>query len=335
MPEPNSTKSASVWARIVIVAYKSADHLQHCVDALRMQTKSDFEVIVVDNACPERCTDELYLPDERFTIVSSQQNQGFAGGSNFGAHGATTEWIITLNPDATPDPFWLEKLFEASERSPVFDVLSSTLVRADEKNLVDGFGDVLSIYGIAWRGGSGQRLDAMPNDDVEVFGACGAAACYRRVVFETFGGFDRDYFCYLEDVDLAFRFQTAGVRCLQVRDAIVSHVGSASSTSDLSFPLFQSHRNNLRLILRNAPLMLLPVMLFGFCAAQIYINLRNIQKPESRTRVSGLVASFKTVPSALASRKTARAFSKLNSLALFRRLALSPFDLRNQRLITF
>ncbi|MDJ0922032.1 MAG: glycosyltransferase family 2 protein [Henriciella sp.] len=326
--------SQGPWARIVVVAFRSGEHLQSCIDALAQQTMPCFEVVIVDNACPDRSTDSVQLPDPRFNIHVSRTNRGFSGGSNLGASGAETEWLVTLNPDAAPCPTWLAELKEASLRSPDFDVLSSTLIQSENTELLDGFGDVMSIYGMAWRGGYGQRLAELPTTDQPVFGACGAAACYRRRKFEEIGGFDESFFCYLEDIDLAFRFQSAGLKCLQVRQALVRHHGSASSSGDTWFPLFQTYKNSLRLILRNAPGPILPVMLLSFVLAQAYINLRNVHKPESRIRVSGLLSSFKTIPSAITSRKDARANSKRGTIAMLKCFASSPLALRNQKIFT-
>ena len=56
-----------------------------------------------------------------------------------------------------------------------------------------------------------------------------AAALYRRDAFLSLGGFDEDFFCYLEDVDLGFRLRLAGQPCRYVPQAIINHQGSAST----------------------------------------------------------------------------------------------------------
>ena len=54
----------------------------------------------------------------------------------------------------------------------------------------------------------------------EVFSPCAAAALYRRNVFLAVGGFDKAFFCYGEDVDLAFRLRLMGGRCMSVARAV-------------------------------------------------------------------------------------------------------------------
>jgi len=62
----------------------------------------------------------------------------------------------------------------------------------------------------------------------EVFGASAGVALYRRAMLEALGGFDERFFAYLEGVDLAWRAQIAGWRCVYVPSAWVRYLTSAS-----------------------------------------------------------------------------------------------------------
>jgi len=320
-PNPNHDQ---VWARVVIVAYLSGSHLQKCIDALASQTFTDFEVVIVNNQSPDRCVDSLVLPDARFATVDATSNLGFSGGSNLGAKNAISDWIITLNPDTIPNADWLFELKKATEQNCEFASLSSTLLNAKDPSIVDGFGDVISIYGIFWRGGLGAKVDTLPNCNVEVFGPCAAAAGYRRDVFEAMGGFDPDFFCYLEDVDLSFRLLLAGHRCIQVRSALVKHVGSASSENDLSFPVYHTYKNNLRLIIRNAPFSILGLMLCAYCISQTYIIFKNRRDTFTSARLRGVMHAVKTIPMAWQSRRSMSRISKTGRTALKVHMVWAP-----------
>jgi hypothetical protein len=85
----------------------------------------------------------------------------------------------------------------------------------------------------------GRPLDRarLPEAGAELPFPSGGNMLVRRDAFEQVGGFDREYFAYLEDVDLGWRLWSAGWRVIHAPGARTRHRGSA--TSDL---LGQSHR---------------------------------------------------------------------------------------------
>jgi len=87
-----------------------------------------------------------------------------------------------------------------------------------------------------------------------VFTACAAAAFCRRDAFETVGGFDESFFCYVEDVDLGFRLRLLGETCIQVPAAVVRHVGSISSGgAGSAFARYHGTRNLIWCFVKNMP----------------------------------------------------------------------------------
>lgn len=266
-----------------MVVYRNGSEVQDTLNALALQTDPDFEIIIIDNDCPDRSTDALTLPDERFRILPSVRNLGFAGGCNLGAKGANSPWLIMLNPDAQPHIDWLENIrlgitnYEAA-------MFGSTQIMGQSSDLSDGFGDVWSIFGYCWRGGYGHEMASLPRTDRHVLTPCAAASVYRRDIFERVGGFDDTYFCYLEDVDLGLRMQAAGSKCIQLRQALVRHIGGSSEKPTGDYALMQSTKNTPRLIIKNAPLLLLPIMLFLFMISQIWFRYRNRDDPQSQQR---------------------------------------------------
>lgn len=329
MSERNATFS------IVIVAFNSAEHLQTCIDRVAAQSFEDFLVTVVNNQCPQYSTRDIKLPDHRFRVIEADRNRGFAGGANLGAQSTNSSWVVPLNPDTLPNGDWLQELHQATFRHPNCSVFGSTILSMHENDQVDSFGDVISIFGIAWQGGHGMDVEALPNNDKIVFGPSGAAACYHRDVFEKFDGFDEDYFCYLEDVDFAFRLINAGYFCVQVRKAIVNHAGGASSSDEPDFPIYQTNKNNFRLIIKNAPLLLLLPMLSLHMLAQTYLIIRNIFSGGSRARLKGFASGLTSVCAGINARRS-RQRSGSNSLRnIWRYLSWNPKSLRAHKIIAF
>jgi len=63
----------------------------------------------------------------------------------------------------------------------------------------------------------------------------GAFLMMRKEVFQKTGGFDKDYFMYVEEVDLCFRAKKLGWEVWYLPKWNIIHYGGASSTSE--FPL--------------------------------------------------------------------------------------------------
>lgn len=288
--------SSRPWVRIIIVTHNAGPFIQACVDAVATQTLPDFEAVIVDNASGDGAVEALRLPDARFSIIRNASNLGFAAASNIGARGYRTPWIATLNPDTVAEPTWLARMHEGVQRHPHVRMFGATLLDAKDHTTIDGFGDALSIAGIAWRRRSGQPTAALPHGDEEAFSPCAAAALYAREPFEQAGGFDESFFCYLEDVDLGFRLRLAGERCVQLRDAIVRHYGSATTGAMSDFSLFHSYRNRLWLLFKDMP----PALLLIAVPLNIVCSLIAILKAKLARKGTPMTASLKGLLAGLA-----------------------------------
>jgi N-acetylglucosaminyl-diphospho-decaprenol L-rhamnosyltransferase len=296
------------WVRIVIVNYNAGAMLRSCIDALANQTMAAFEAVIVDNASTIQPISDLHLPDDRFQIRDAGDNIGFAAATNLGAQGSTLSWIATLNPDTRPRPDWLAELRSATERYGRATMFGSTQLAMDNPEIVDGFGDVLSAFGSAWRSGNSRSVRELPENDCEVFSPCAAAALYARSSFEREGGFDESFFCYLEDVDLGFRLRLRGERCVQVRRAEVLHAGSAISGHLSDFSVFHSYRNRIWLFAKNVPGPLLPPV-FTMQSAAIALSLaRPAARRYRRAALKGVWAGLRGLPSALKRRPRIQQF---------------------------
>lgn len=316
-------RSVAPWARVIVVNHNAGSLLQTCVDALAAQTLDVFETVIIDNASRDGSIEALRLPDDRFRVVVARANLGFAAANNLAVSDCGTDWIITLNPDTRPRKDWLQELRRASVRHPDATMFGSTQINAQRPDRVDGFGDVYSIFGTAWRGASGQLLATLPDDDREVFAPCAAAALYAREAFLAAGGFDESFFCYLEDVDLGFRLRLRGERCVQARHAEVLHVGSATADADSDFFVFHSQRNRLWLMAKAVPSPLIwLVTLLQIAVVPLVLLRRGIGK--WRVTFGGIVAGLKGLPDALRQRRQVQIGRTLSNVELARMLVWDP-----------
>jgi N-acetylglucosaminyl-diphospho-decaprenol L-rhamnosyltransferase len=249
---------------VLIVAYRSGPTLARCLVALKAQTFTDYEVVLVDNDEPgqgDGAASNAAKSDPAIRLISPGANLGFAAGNNLAARSATAPRLVLLNPDAYPEPDWLQRLVEAAARRPDYRVFTSRQLAYEDPSLLDGLGDVMFAAGAPYRGGY-HRPDPPQVAPGEVFSPCGAAMMLDRALFLRLGGFDETFFCYCEDVDLGYRLRLAGEPTLLVPDAVVHHEGSVSSGGPASaFAVRHGTRNRMWLLIKNTPAPLVPVIL--------------------------------------------------------------------------
>jgi GT2 family glycosyltransferase len=249
MVQPLSAPLVSV----VVVNWNGAANLPRCLDALAAQTRRDFELLVVDNASSDGSTDGLEARYPEARVIRLELNTGYAVANNLAARAARGKWLALVNNDAFLDPHWLEAMVAAAEARPEFSFFASRLLQASDPSRLDGAGDVYHISGLAWRRAHGQPAASVALEQEEVFSPCGAAALYLRQVFLAAGGFDEDYFAYVEDLDLGFRLRLMGHRCLYVPAAMAQHVGSASQGLRSDFSTYYGLRNMVWTYVKNMP----------------------------------------------------------------------------------
>lgn len=252
---------------VVIVNFNGGDHVVRCLACLAAQTLQAERIVLIDNAstdgsvaaCSSYAASEPRLSD-RLVVEPLSGNLGFAAGSNRGIALAQTALVALLNPDAFPEPAWLATLVAASERHPESAAFGSRQMLADAAGILDGIGDRWHASGLAWREGHGRRLRSEDLVGREIFSACAAAVLYRRAAVLDVGGFDEDYFCYGEDVDLGYRLRLAGHSARYVPEAVVAHVGGASGTGEAA--TYFGHRNLLWTVIKDTPgILVFPVLL--------------------------------------------------------------------------
>ena len=290
---------------VIIVTWNSNKYLPTCLDALLAQTNKDFEVVVLDNGS----TDLEYLDlEEKYsrlelTIKKLTKNFGFAIANNIGARLARGRWLALLNADAFPEPTWLEQLVQAANNNPGFTFFASRQIQANSPNLLDGAGDAYHVSGLAWRIGYDHPVTQHGTQSGEVFSACAAAALYLRDDFIKVGGFDEDYFSYFEDVDLGFRLRLAGGRCLYISEAVVYHVGSASTGKASEFALYHGHRNLVWTFFKDMPTILLLYYLPLHMLMNIYLSASFLIKGKRCVVLKSKMDAFRVLPAIMRKRK--------------------------------
>lgn len=254
---------------VIIVNWNGGHLLAQCLHDLLRQSVQPARILVMDNGSSDGSAEQA-AQQPGVTVRLLGQNLGFAGGNNRAFSECSTEYIALLNPDAFPEPDWLEKLIAAAQANPEVVAFSSRQMVHGADGIVDGLGDVYHFSGLVWRNGYGRMLSESNDVSRALFSPCAGAALYRRDALVEVGGFDEDFFCYVEDVDIGFRLRLAGHRSMYVPDAVVHHVGSASTGGRHSdFSVYHGHRNLVWAFVKNMP----GVLFLAFLPLHIVLNV--------------------------------------------------------------
>lgn len=218
------------------------------------QTFQDFSIIVVDNGSVDGSVEFARKHYRDVRVIEFRENKGFGAAVNEGIQKANSRYICLLNNDIELDPNFLKEMVTVLEQKKDVDYCAAKMFNYYDRNLLDGAGDGV------FRAGAGYRLGTLEYDigiydkPRNVFGACAGAAVYRRSFFQKVGYFDEDFFAYLEDVDVNFRGNLLGLRCLYVPTAKAFHMGSATTGSTFnSFTIRLTTKNIFNVVAKNYP----------------------------------------------------------------------------------
>ncbi len=234
----------------VIVNYNSGDDLGRCLGSVVGQGEA-VEIIVVDNGSQDGSVDRARAEYPDIRVFSEGVNDGFAGGANRGAAVASANVLLFLNPDVILEPGCADALLVALNRGEGRVVCAPLLVDASRQHTEYGFtvdflGDLVGLR--------------KPKSPLYL---SGCALATTREVFATLGGFDPQFFMFIEDVDLCWRALLHGYDIQVVPGARVRHRGGGSTVGGYvtdgrieitAFRVALRERNTLATLVRCGPL---------------------------------------------------------------------------------
>jgi len=288
---------------IVVPNWNGEKSLADCLESLRNQTPTPH-IILVDNGSTDSSlqltTD--YSPEVEIILLGN--NQGFAGGVNFGIKRSLelgVDYIALFNNDAVADKRWLENLTQAMQNSPRSGIVTSKMLSGNGKT-IDSTGDFYTIWGLPHPRGRGEKTTPKYDKDSDVFGGSGGASLYRTKMLRQIGLFDEDFFAYYEDVDLSFRAQLAGWKVAYEPKAVVYHQIGGTSGKIKDFTTYQTMKNLPWLLWKNVPRGLLLKILPRFMLAYWGIYLSAIRRGQVLPATKGGLVSFILLPKKLLQR---------------------------------
>ncbi len=236
---------------IIIVSFNTKDITLRCINSLRKNFAKyplKYEIIVVDNGSVDGSVEELQIMKSKwdnFRLILSKTNLGYGKANNKGTDVARGKYILYLNSDAIVSDINFSDLIGFFDRQKDLGALTVKV------KLSNGEIDPASHRGFPtpWASltyflklenfffntpylnkifGKYHLAHLKTNTIHEIDVPTGAFLMVRSSIIKTIKGFDKDYFAYGEDVELAFRIRELGYKILYYPLWEVLHLKSVS-----------------------------------------------------------------------------------------------------------
>jgi len=252
---------------IILLSWNGRDDTLRALESVVAQIGTAPEqeekaiVTVVDNGSTDGTEEAIRIRYPQVRILRLETNRGFTGGITHAVENSWAPYAIFLNNDAVADPGWLRASVDAIRAADDDVIAIGGRIVDPTGELADFVGGVMTFDGHGFQPGFRRPIETVEEPDhlAEIFFACGGNMIVRRRPFIEVGGFDDDFFAYLEDVDFGWRAWLGGWRILYNRQAVTRHKSSATSDRLGAFErgvLFE--RNAIQTVLKNVEDSLFP-----------------------------------------------------------------------------
>jgi GT2 family glycosyltransferase len=235
---PVDDGEAAPLVSIVIVTYNNVSFVAECISCVLAQTHAAIELVVVDQASVDGTVALVQLQFATVRLLENPSNTGFAAGMNRGIAATRGEYLLLLNSDVFLEQTFVSRAVtrlgrqSPEERVGMFAGLVYGHRRGERTSQIDGGGFLITPYHTSYH----PAVDSHDAAEAEawVAGPSGCAMFFSRALLEEVrlpqgDYFDERYFCYGEDIDLMFRAQLMGWRCLFAPVVVGWHIGGAST----------------------------------------------------------------------------------------------------------
>jgi hypothetical protein len=285
------------------------------------------EVIVVDSASSENCSDMLKREFPTVQYVRSDENIGSSGGWNLGATHASRKLIVLMNDDVRVAPRWLCELVRPLQDPDVG--ITSGLVILEGTRTINSMGGACDLHGFSYAIGCGESIETFrTSSQPKPFFAVGTVFATRTDVLHRVGGFDQKMFMYSDDLDFSWRVRLAGYNLSFVEDSVVYHEWHGSGMH-LNRIVFFGERNRLRMILKTyswpALVWLSPSFVLIRFARLAWLMARHRQL--ARSVVSAWGHAIRELPDTIAERRVVQRTRRVHDRDVLKALSFASLEM--------
>ena len=276
---------------------------------------SDAVIYLIDNNSTDSSVEFINKNYPDIIIIKLDNNYGYAKGYNEAVKYIDEDVIIFLNNDAVfldSDSFsTIKKTFESNEMISIAQPRILDYNNQDKYEYAGASGGYLDFLGYPFcRGrilGNIEKSDKY-NTTREIFWASGSCFIIRKSIFKLLNGFDEDFFCHMEEIDLCWRLKNldSSYKIITIGKANVYHVGGGTMQYGGNRKNYLNFRNSLVMLIKNLPkkffifslflrlifdlfILIFSVLLFKFglsfsILSAYYFNILNFRKSLSKRK---------------------------------------------------
>lgn len=269
---------------IVIPTLNSSKFIGSCLNSIFAQGFRDFETIVIDNGSKDGCVNFIKNNYPPIILIENKQNLGACKARNQGIERAQGKWILSLDCDVVLASNFLSEIHKIAKELPANVGIIQPKILKTDKITIYSCGIYLTWMRRFYDIGSGEPDSVKFGQDRGIFGACCAAALYRKSMLEELkestGYFDERFFFLVEDVDLSWRAKRKDWKAYFYPHAICYHHGNSSNylnkeRKHLCFRnRFYAIKKNEGLIAYSAKIF--PLLVYDFPRA-IYLLIKSVK----------------------------------------------------------
>lgn len=267
---------------VVILNWNGGSLTLGCLEALQKSDYASLEYIVVDNGSTDGSLEQIINVYPTVTVIKNAANVGFAAGCNQGIAAGLkqgADYLLMLNNDTWVNSRMISTLVRvAMDHQDRAATLPKIYVDKHLSRLWFVAGEVNYWMGLfsnpAYNSFDDGRFDSI----TDAAYASGCCILMPKGVVERVGGFDSNFFAYVEDVDWSIRCRREGFRLIVCPDAKLWHGVSATGKKNSSMMRYLLTRNHLWTMRRHANAA-------QFTTSMLFLPLRSMWRMAQIARV--------------------------------------------------
>lgn len=241
---------------ITICSWNTKEDTRKCLQSIYdCSHEGKIETIVIENASEDSSAEMIENEFPWVNLIKLEQNVGFAKGHNIGFKESKGEILMALNSDTIVHRGALHNLISFLKQNKDVGIAGPKLLNPDGSLQYSCRKFPTPLAALFRNTPLGKMFpknkyardylmqDWAHDESRDVDWLSGAALCIKRELYEKIGGFDEQFFMYLEDVDLCKRAHEAGYRVVYLPDAIITHAIGRSSDRVANEMIKQFHKS--------------------------------------------------------------------------------------------